>query len=189
MQSTCKCMSTSILEEMKGERLPITSSKGLWVLFDEHMAFHNHKSNICTFSFWNNRLLGLHKSQLRGAFDLESQSNDHEVTYLISLSFSCNYNVVRTSVMLYLKMKSNKLKKEDWKVCSKKSLGLRAPPFHTWKVFEKFRFHISSQNVLYSKLKLNTFSLLKLFVEFGQFLSGAMKVSNKLELLNCHLHK
>ena len=141
MQSTCKCMSTSILEAMKGERLPITSSKGLWVLFDEHMAFHNHKSNICTFSFWNNRLLGLHKSQLRGAFDLESQSNDHEVTYLILLSFSCNYNVVRTSVMLYLKMKGKTLKKEDWKVCSKKSLGLHAPPFHTWKVFEKFRFH------------------------------------------------
>ena len=96
---------------------------------------------IFAFSFWNNRLLGLHKSQLRGAFDLESQSNDHEVTYLISLSFSCNYNVVRTSVMLYLKMKGKTLKKEDWKVCSKKSLGLCAPPFHTWKVFEKFRFH------------------------------------------------
>ena len=39
-------MITSILVEMKGERLPITSSRGLWVLFHEHMAFHK-------FSFFN----------------------------------------------------------------------------------------------------------------------------------------
>ena len=49
-QSTCKQI-TSILVEMKGERLPITSRRGLWVLFDVHMAFHNCKSNICKFSF------------------------------------------------------------------------------------------------------------------------------------------
>ena len=39
---------------------------------------------------------------------------------------------------------------------------------------------IRSQNVSYSKLKLNTLSLFKLFVEFSQFLSGATKVSNKI---------
>ena len=39
---------------------------------------------------------------------------------------------------------------------------------------------IRSQNVSYSKLKLNTLSLFKLFVEFSQFLSGATKVSNNV---------
>ena len=39
---------------------------------------------------------------------------------------------------------------------------------------------ISSKSVSYSKLKLNTFSLLELFVELSQFLSGATKVSNKI---------
>ena len=38
---------------------------------------------------------------------------------------------------------------------------------------------VSSQNVSYSKLKLNTFSLLGLFGEFSQFLSGATKAINK----------
>ena len=33
---------------------------------------------------------------------------------------------------------------------------------------------------MYSKLKLNTFSLMELFVEFSQFLSGATNVSNKI---------
>ena len=51
-QSTCK-QTTSILVEMKGERLPITSSKGLWVLFDFQIAFHNRKSNIGKFSFFH----------------------------------------------------------------------------------------------------------------------------------------
>ena len=41
---------------------------------------------------------------------------------------------------------------------------------------------IRSQNVSYSKLKLNTLSLFKLFVEFSQFLSGAIAIM--LELLN-----
>lgn len=39
---------------------------------------------------------------------------------------------------------------------------------------------ISSKNVLCSKLKLNTFSLLELFADLSQFLSGATKVSNKI---------
>ena len=38
---------------------------------------------------------------------------------------------------------------------------------------------VSSQNVSYSKLKLNTFSLLGLFGEFSKFLSGATKAINK----------
>ena len=38
---------------------------------------------------------------------------------------------------------------------------------------------VSSQNVSYSKLKLNTFSLLGLSGEFSQFLSGATKAINK----------
>ena len=47
------------------------------------------------------------------------------------------------------------------------------------KVFEKFRLH-KLKNVSFSKLKLNTFSLLEFFVEHSQFLSGATKVSNKI---------
>ena len=42
-------MKTGVLEEMKGETLPITSSRGLWVLFNVQMAFHNRKSNIYKF--------------------------------------------------------------------------------------------------------------------------------------------
>ena len=38
---------------------------------------------------------------------------------------------------------------------------------------------VSSQNVSYSKLKLITFSILGLFGEFSQFLSGATKAINK----------
>ena len=48
------------------------------------------------------------------------------------------------------------------------------------KSFEKYRSHKLSKN-LYSKLKLNMFSLLELFMEFSQFLSGATKVSNKIK--------
>ena len=44
-------MKTGVLEEMKGKTLPITSSRGLWVLFNVQMAFHNRKSNIYKFSF------------------------------------------------------------------------------------------------------------------------------------------
>ena len=44
-------MKTGVLEEMKGEKLRITSSRGLWVLFNVQMAFHNRKSNIYKFSF------------------------------------------------------------------------------------------------------------------------------------------
>ena len=47
------------------------------------------------------------------------------------------------------------------------------------KFFQKFRLH-KLKNVLYSKLNLNTFSLLELFAEHSQFLSGATKVSNKI---------
>ena len=44
-------MTTSILVDMRGETLPIIFSRGLWFLFDVHMAFNNCKSNICKFSF------------------------------------------------------------------------------------------------------------------------------------------
>ena len=47
------------------------------------------------------------------------------------------------------------------------------------KVFEKFRLH-KLKNVSNSRLKLNTLSLLELFAEHSQFLSGATKVSNKI---------
>ena len=47
--------------------------------------------------------------------------------------------------------------------------------------FFKSLGYISSQNVSYCKLKLNTFSLLLLFVEFSQFLNGETKVSNKIK--------
>ena len=42
--------------------------------------------------------------------------------------------------------------------------------------FLKSLGEIRSQNVSYSKLKLNTLSLFKLFVEFSQFLSGVRAV-------------
>ena len=54
---------------------------------------------------------------------------------------------------------------------------------HTWyqKMFALYKI---KKNVSYSKLKLNTFSLLKLFEEFSQFLSRATKVSNKIYKVN-----
>ena len=48
------------------------------------------------------------------------------------------------------------------------------------ETFLKSLGYIRSQNVSYSKLKFNTFSLFYLFVKFSQFLSGATKVSNKI---------
>ena len=48
------------------------------------------------------------------------------------------------------------------------------------EIFLKILGCISSKNISYSELILNTFSLLELFVELSQFLSGATKVSNKI---------
>ena len=83
--------------------------------------------------------------------------------------------VVRTSEMLYLKMKGETLRKK-----TKKSVQRTIGICFIHGKFLKSLGHICSQNVSYSKFKLNTCGLLELFVEFSQFLRGANKVSHKI---------
>ena len=85
------------------------------------------------------------------------------------------YKVVRISKILCSKMKVKTLR-EKIKKSAQRTLRFRLIHKNFWKSFGC----ISSKSVSYSKLKLNTFSLLELLVELSQFLSGATKVSNKI---------
>ena len=86
---------------------------------------------------------------------------------------------VRTSEMLYLKMKGETLRKK-----TKKSVQRTIGICFIHGKFLKSLGQIRPQNVSYSKFKLNTCGLLELFVEFSQFLRGQTKSAIKLELLN-----
>ena len=104
--------------------------------------------------------------------------NHSQMTKKLHTSYhSCFHvnNVVGTSEILYLKMKGKTLRNKI-----KKSVQITLGFCFIHGKFLKSLGYVSSQNILYSKLKLNISSLLELFVEFSQFLSGATKVSNKI---------
>ena len=91
-------MKTGVLEEMKGETLPITSSRDLWILFNMQMAFHNRKSNIYKFSF-SHLLLNFEINVKQYFADISILANDicqgaqlircHKAS-LHSESYTCN---------------------------------------------------------------------------------------------------
>ena len=92
-------------------------------------------------------------------------------SYIFNINPVSFLNVVGTSEILYLKIKGKTLRKKI-KKSVQRMLGLH---FIHEEFFKSLHVgYISSQNVSYSKsMKLNTFSLLELFVVFSQFLSGA----------------